>query len=236
VSSAFPFAALTRAAEERIVAALDLTPHCLPPHLANATGTWREMPVQIETRAYAGASVRYARFATVTSMHVQIGNVLCVPALETDLPILGADLVAVRQDTAMIAADISPVTRSGAAHAELLDTLSALTAAYADLPPGGELPAWCSDWFSPYPLYTRFAVEVSERAAGAFNAWVDTYLSVARRDAAHSNESLAIQRGYLRAHREDDKGLGMLAKMFGSEWAREYLQRVLFPTALEATP
>jgi hypothetical protein len=39
------------------------------------------------------------------------------------------------------------------------------------------------------------------------------------------------QDGYAAAHREDDKGLGLLARMFGERWAERYLREVLFPDA-----
>jgi hypothetical protein len=41
----------------------------------------------------------------------------------------------------------------------------------------------------------------------------------------------AAQAGYAAAHRTDDKGLGLLATMFGAAWADRYIDRVLFPAA-----
>ncbi len=41
----------------------------------------------------------------------------------------------------------------------------------------------------------------------------------------------AAQDAYMTAHRVDDKGLGLLRKMFGAAWANHYLTDVLFPTS-----
>jgi phycocyanobilin:ferredoxin oxidoreductase len=236
MTSPFPFAALLRDAEGRIVQTLGLTPLQLAPHLACATGNWRGAPVRIESRAYRSERIRYARFATVSGQNLDIGNALCLPALDVGLPIFGADLVAIRQDAAMIAADLSPTSRSGSAYAALLTTLTKLHEKHSHLPSGGDLPAWCTDWFSPYPLYTRFPPAVADRAMAAFDAWVSTYVTIATADDLHPPaNAVDVQRGYLRAHREDDKGLGMLGKMFGVDWADEYLDTVLFPVVLDCS-
>jgi PAS domain S-box-containing protein len=101
-----------------------------------------------------------------------------------------------------------------------------------ELPPGGELPAWCSDWFSPYALYTRVQAEQVTDAARAFLDTARTFVQIVRATAPRV-ETLttvaAAQEGYAEAHRTDDKGLRMLANVFGTVWAERYVRSVLFP-------
>jgi phycocyanobilin:ferredoxin oxidoreductase len=209
-----------------------LTPVTLPPDLACAEGTWKAAPVGIETRAYRGGVVRYARFARLVGGDLEIGNVLCLAAATHPLPILGADLVGLGRETGMIAADLSPTLPPGAARDAQLAALAAQRASAPPLPSGGALPAWCAAWFSPHALYTRSPLAQVDDAARAFRAFPEAFVALAcastpRPDLA--SDTAAAQDGYAVAHRTDDKGLGLLGKMFGPTWAARYVAQVLFP-------
>lgn len=163
---------------------------------------------------------------------------LALPRLDLALPILGADLVSlgVRGAGVMIAADLSPVLPPGDARERQLAGLARRMGAYRDLTPGGALPAWCARWFSPYALYVRPTPAEVPRAAAAFRETVDAFVALAAGAAAPVGGAPDpdVQRahdGYAAAHREDDKGLGLLARMFGERWAERYLREVLFPDA-----
>jgi PAS domain S-box-containing protein len=163
---------------------------------------------------------------------LDIGHVLCLSDPVTPLPILGADLVAVGRDTGMVAADVSPTLPAGPERDLQLGPMAAAHARRPELPSGGELPAWCSDWFSPYALYTRVPAEQAAEAARAFLDTARTFVQIASATAPRV-ETLttvaAVQEEYAEAHRSDDKGLRILANVFGTAWAERYVRSVLFP-------
>ncbi len=220
-------------AERFLVDRLSLSPVDLPSQLQAASGQWKSAPVTITTKAYAGGVVRYARFATVQGAGLQIGNLLVLADPTYVLPILGADLVALGERPTMLAADLSPVFPAGPGRAAMNAVVGAALGPRPLLPGGGDLPAWCAALFSPHVLYTRVDVVESENAAAAFRAYPEAFVSLVR--AARPQPDLAEtvrtgQDAYAAAHRLDDKGLGLLAKMFGNAWAHRYLTEVLFPS------
>ena len=230
--SDFHFLAATEEAERQIVSALGLAVSPLDPGLAHAEGAWKGQPVTIETRAYRGGQIRFARFARLWGAGLEIGNLLCLPDAEHPLPILGADLVALGRESGMLAVDLSPTLPPGPERDAQLAPLAARRAAHPALPSGGELPAWCADWFSPQALYTRVGVERAGEALDAFRDFPSVFIELARTVAPRpdlADHVSTTQAGYAAAHRTDDKGLGLLARMFGPSWAQRYLDEVLFP-------
>ena len=222
--------------ELRLVDRLELSRLELEPSMASARGRWKGDDVRIETRAYRGPTIAYARFATVVGAGLEIANLLCLSHHDIPLPMLGADLVSLgsRSGTSMLAADLSPTLPPGEARAAQLAGLAARMARHAGLPPGGELPAWCSEWFSPFALYTRPDASTMDAAVAAFREIPEEFIELSLRtdrDVDTAAIVAAAQAAYADAHRTDDKGLGMLAKMFGAAWADRYLAEVLFPAA-----
>jgi phycocyanobilin:ferredoxin oxidoreductase len=234
VTSRFRFAELIAETEATLVHGLRLRPVVLEPALACADGTWKGERVTLETRAYASGTIRYARFATLVGPDLEIGNILCLPDPRYALPILGADLVALGRATGMIAADLSPTLPPGPEREHQLAPLAARRAASAALPSSGALPAWCDAWFSPHALYTRVSSEQAEAATRAYAIFPDEFMELIRQARPRPDQGAAVraaQAGYAAAHRTDDKGLGLLATMFGAAWADRYIDRVLFPAA-----
>lgn len=184
--------------------------------VAPEEGAFKGQPVRLVTRAYEGGPFRFVRFIELTGPGLEIGNALCLPRYDVLLPIFGADLVRIGGQPAMIAADLSPVGPAD---------VSAVARGRPALPPGGELPAWARDVFSPFALYTRAGEDHFEEAARAFLAFPRTLLTL----APLPGDSTGAQRRYCRAHLEDDKGLLLLARMFGEERARRFLHDVMFP-------
>lgn len=229
-----------RDAERTLVDALSLRAVELPAHLAVAEGEWQGEPVRAVTRAYRGKAVAYARFTVVEGAGLSIGNVVCLPADDSALPILGADLVWIgtRPDVAMIAADLSPSLAPGAGRAEQLD---AIRTALADalngtesLNSGGPLPAWCESLFSPYALYVRVGSSQIDRGMEVFGLYVSGLTRLAglpsQPGICVEQESVRASRArYCEGHRVDDKGLMLLARLFGPDWAHEFVNEVLFP-------
>lgn len=229
----FHFRELLSGVEAALVGELGLSPRPLAGGLAHLAGTWKGAPVTLVTRAYAGGAVGYARFAELTGAGVEIVNALVLPRAAVPLPILGADLVALGRDTAMIAADLSPTLPPGAERDASLAPLSRAHAAFPALPPGGALPAFCAAYFSPYALYTRFPTAAREATASALRAMVAAFLTIARATPPRPDLAPAVAKvmdDYAGAHRTDDRGLDMLEKMFGRAIAARYLAEVLFPS------
>lgn len=231
MSGAWPLH-LLREAEDALVRGLDLTPLPLGPSLARAEGSWKGAPALLSARAYHHGPVRYARFVELTAGHLEIGNLLCLSRTVLPLPILGADLVALGGGEVMIAADLSPVLAPGPARDAQLAGLAARRAQGTAPPPGGALPDWCARWFSPHALYTRAGEGDAAAAATAFRTFAPAFLELCAERSAQPGSAAATQAAqaaYARAHREDDKGLGMLARMFGADWAARFVGEVLFP-------
>lgn len=232
----FGFGALTRATEEWLVRDLGLEPLAVDDEMASRVGVWRDAPVTIETRAYRSERVRYARFAVILGQGLEIGNLLCLPEPALPVPIFGADLVAARRDLAMIAADLSPTLPVGPGRDRQLAGIAARRASGPILPSGGELPAWAAERFSPHTLYTRITPDDLSLAVEAFRAYPAACIdAVTMTDPlpALSSQVASAQDTYMTAHRVDDKGLGLLRRMFGAAWADRYLTDVLFPTSAD---
>jgi phycocyanobilin:ferredoxin oxidoreductase len=232
MSAGFGFARLTLETEAWLARDLALAPVPVDPDLAFAEGTWKGDPVTIETRAYRNDVIRQARFAIVRGPSLEIGNILCLSALDRPLPILGADLVAIRREQGMVAVDLSPTLPPGNEREAQLAGLAALRAQQPELPPGGVLPAWCADWFSPHALYTRCTLPQAKVASAVFRDFPRHFIELTRQSRPHSElraHVARVQDGYMAAHRDDDRGLGMLAKMFGAAWAERYVSVLLFP-------
>lgn len=241
-----PFAPLVRDIERQLVDALELSPLPIEPELARAEGTWKERPVAIETRAYRGRAIRYARFVTAVGAELEIGNVLCLSVPDGPLPILGADLVArlvpgrpgegeARWQT-MVAADLSPTHPEEAGRARQLAGLERRLAPYRGvLPSAGELPAWCARWFSSHAVFSRPSPPQLGAAVAAVREMASEFVCLARaaEQERRRPELVArvstVQDEYAAAHRADDKGLTMLARMFGAGWAGRYVEEILFP-------
>ena len=149
---------------------------------------------------------------------------MCLPRTNCALPIFGADFFTVSSQSAMFAADLSPVP--GFAPAAPMAH---------SLPSSGKLPDWCARIFSPQPLYVRVGADRRDEARAAVLDRVDQFCAIASAGglAGSEREIAAAQREYARAHLEDDKGLTtMVGRMFGNAWAQRFLREVMFPAPL----
>lgn len=230
--TAFGFMALLQATEARLVAGLHLLPLPVPSVFAEREGTWKGAPVTLAARAYRSSTFTYARFVTVTGTHLEIANALCLSAPIFPLPIFGADLVGFAADRGVAVADLSPVVPDGPLREEQRATLAAARRGTPELPSAGDLPAWCRPWFSPETLFARPSPGQAGEIARAFDAFPAALIALAQSTGPEESAAgavLAAQRGYCVAHRDEDKGLGMLAKLFDAEFARRFIGEFLFP-------
>jgi len=147
-----------------------------------------------------------------------------------ELPIFGADLVASSDNITAAIVDLSPVGE------QLPDFLKSQMASF-QVPSFKEprmLPTW-GHIFSPYVSFIR-PVDLHEEKS--FLKLIDQYLSVlislvviARADEINSIEAIDrynYQKQYCSNQKSNDKTRGLLSRFFGSSWADEYINKILF--------
>lgn len=231
------FVRATRDAEAFVTAELGLEPLRISPRLREAEAVWKGQRVALRACAYRGRTVAYARFVTLHGGTLAIGNIFGVSSPLYPFATLGADLVDIGAETAVAVADLSPVTADATDRAQQLQAvaraaLSAQRDGRGDFIPGGELPPWCAPWFSPHALFVRVERAHAARLAGAVRPYLHTWVQMVTRQQAHPETTgvvLETQRAYARAHREHDRGLTLLGKIFGAEFAADFISTVLFP-------
>jgi hypothetical protein len=198
---------------------LGLVPRALPAELAAASGTLRGAPVQLHTRAWTGPAFRHVRVARLTGPRLAIVNLLALPEVDRDLPVLGADVVWLGKDDLLLAVDLTP---TGACAADV---------PRAELPPAGALPGWAERIFSREAVFAR----VPSSGEGAVREVIDARihaLAALARASGPGPSFAAAQDRYLRAHLEDERLLGPLRAAFGAEHTARYVREVLFPSAI----
>lgn len=236
MSSALGFVPLVRAIESRLVRQLELAAHPLEPELARLDGSFRGQPATLVARAYTGRGVRYARFVELESPGLEIGNVLLFPEAALPLPVLGVDLVEVGRDTAVVVADLSPMSDDASVRER---QLAVLATHRGEAPPlaSAELPGWAAEWFSSGALSARVSAAQAPAALAEVQAFVSAFIELSQgtapapEAAAHA---ASRQQAYSAAHREQDRGLLLLRRIFEPATADRFLRRVLFPERLPA--
>lgn len=229
--SRFGFAELVRRIERRLVGELSLEARPLPPELSRLDGTFRGEPATLEARAYSGPRLGYVRFVEVRSRDLDIGNVVGLPRVEFPLPVLGVDLVEVGRDTAVVVADLSPMSEDAPERAEQSRALARHRASSAGLA-SSELPDWAREWFSDDALCARVIpaqASASEASTLAYAAAFVDLVREARAEPARAERIMSRQEAYAAAHRERDRGLLLLRRMFEPIVADRFLREVLFP-------
>ncbi len=147
-----------------------------------------------------------------------------------ELPIFGADLVVNSNNISAAIVDLSPVGKH--LPDSLIPQMRSLKVPKFNEP--GKLPEW-GFIFSPYVCFIR-PVDVLEEKL--FLELIDQYLSLllsllVRVDADEINsldsmERLNYQKRYCLNQKRNDKTRGILTKFFGSCWADEYINKILF--------
>ncbi len=147
-----------------------------------------------------------------------------------DLPIFGADLVVNSNNISAAIVDFSPVGKH--LPDSLIPQMRSLKVPKFNEP--GKLPEW-GFIFSPYVCFIR-PVDVLEEKL--FLELIDQYLSLllsllVRVEADEINsldsmERLNYQKRYCLNQKRNDKTRGILTKFFGSCWADEYINKILF--------
>lgn len=211
------------ALEVELISTLELSPRELPKELSRLEGRYKDAPMILEARAYQGPRIRYARFVTVIGADLQIANAMVLPA--NSAPIFGVDLIArASLGSALAVIDLSPV---------LKDRVAPKIVA-PQLPSRGDLPAWASRWFSDDFTFAEIREAQLPMLRARLSAYARAFVeSVERAERVeHSEPDPRVrerQDAYAAAHREEDRGLQLLAKIFEAEHARRFIDEVMFP-------
>ena len=147
-----------------------------------------------------------------------------------DLPIFGADLVFNSNNISAAIVDLSPVGKN--LPGQLISQMRSLEV--PDFKETGKLPDW-GFIFSPYVFFIR-PIDLLEQKL--FLNLIEQYLSLllsllvkVRKDEIDSldtMERLKYQKRYCSNQKLNDKTRVILTKFFGSSWAEEYINKVLF--------
>ncbi len=179
--------------------------------------------------AWKAAAIDRFRVAILEAgERVAVFSAFATPNPRFDLPLFGAEVIMISGTVTVVALDWIPLFPQ----TPHLARLAAIRERFSSFPPGGELPAWAADSFSPFALFSRprGAVADSEILA-AFSEYLLGYLDLATRAKPHGDPTatLRAQRHYCTEHLANDPGAPMLGKLFGEEWAQRYAHAFLFP-------
>ena len=147
-----------------------------------------------------------------------------------ELPIFGTDLVVNSNNISAAIVDLSPVGKN------LPDSLISQIRSL-EVPKfneSGKLPEW-GFIFSPYVCFIRPVDSLEEKL---FLELIDQYLSLllsllvkVSKDEINSLDTmnrLNYQKRYCLNQKRNDKTKGILTNFFGSSWADEYINKILF--------
>lgn len=159
----------------------------------------------------------------------RVFSALGLPRATYDLPLFGAEIVVIKGAVTVVALDWMPLF-ADSAH---VNDLAPIRQRHDAFPPGGELPPWAAEAFSPHALFSRPREAVAEgRIVAAYGDYLGGYLALCAgaRPAGTPAATLAAQRAYCRSHFTNDPGANMLANIFGAEWSEAYAREFLFRT------
>ncbi len=215
---------------------LDLSVYELPEELGYVEGRLEGEKLTIENRCYQTPQFR--------KMHLElakIGKTLdilhCVmfPRPEYALPMFGCDIVAGRGGISAAVVDLSPTNPERTLSDSYQKALSVLPS--IQFSQHRDLPKW-GDIFSEFCLFIR---PNSPQEETLFLTRVEEFLTVHCRQAIEAQPvspqqqalNFAGQRYYCTKQQKNDKTRRVLEKAFGSEWAENYMNSVLFDLPIE---
>ena len=147
-----------------------------------------------------------------------------------ELPIFGADLVVNSNNISAAIVDLSPVGKN---LPNFLNSQMKLLKV-PNFKESAKLPEW-GFIFSPYVCFVRPVDFLEEKS---FLELIDQYLSLllsllvkVQRDEINSLDAMCrlnYQKQYCLNQKRNDKTRGILTKFFGSSWADEYINKILF--------
>lgn len=210
---------------------LELSPYDVPSGLGYIEGKLEGEKLTIQNHCYQTTELRklHLELAKV-GKNLDILHCVMFPNPTYSLPIFGCDIVVGRGEVSAAIADLSPVNSDNTlpiSYQQALNTLPELNFSQVR-----QLPDW-GDIFSDYVIFIRPG---NSQEIDSFLTRIDQFLSIHTSLAATAQPAttetqqanLARQHYYCTKQRQNDKTRRVLAQAFGSTWADEYFNNILF--------
>ena len=217
--------------KNRINSLTDLEPLYIDPTLRRIFSKPNEEKLFIVNEFYQAKGFRKIHLEVAKlGKSLEILHCVFFPDPCYDLPIFGADLVVNSNNISAGIVDLSPVGK----HLPdcLISQMRSLKVSKFTEP--GKLPEW-GFIFSPYVAFIRPVDFLEEKS---FLELIDQYLSLllsllvkVQRDEINSLDAMCrlnYQKRYCLNQKRNDKTRGILTNFFGSSWADEYINNILF--------
>ena len=217
--------------KNRINSLTDLEPLYIDPMLSRIYRKQNEEKLFIINEFYQAKGFRKIHLEVAKlGKSLEILHCVFFPDPCYDLPIFGADLVVNSNNISAGIVDLSPVGK----HLPdcLISQMRSLKVSKFTEP--GKLPEW-GFIFSPYVAFIRPVDFLEEKS---FLELIDQYLSLllsllvkVKMDEINSLDAMCrlnYQKRYCLNQKRNDKTRGILTNFFGSSWADEYINKILF--------
>jgi len=217
--------------KNRINSLADLQPLDIDSKLARIYSNYNQEELFIINEFYQAKGFRKIHLEVAKlGKSLEILHCVFFPDPCYELPIFGVDLVVNSNNISAAIVDLSPVGQQ--LPDSLIPQFRSLQVPTFDEP--GKLPEWGSI-FSPYVCFIR-PVDFHEEKL--FLKLIDQYLSLllsllvrVRIDQINSLDTIDrfnYQKRYCSCQKLNEKTRGILTKFFGSSWADEYINKILF--------
>ena len=217
--------------KNRINSLTDVEPLSIDPKLSKIYSNLNKEELFIINEFYQAKGFRKIHLEVAKlGKSLQILHCVFFPDPCYELPIFGADLVVNSNNISAAIVDLSPVGKH--LPDSLISQMRLLQLPKFNEP--GKLPDW-GVIFSPYVCFIRPVNFLEEKL---FLELVDQYLSLLLSllakvkeneiDSLDTMDRLNYQKRYCLNQKRNDKTKGILTKFFGSSWAEEYINKILF--------
>ena len=176
----------------------------------------------------------------ISTVGIQVLNFVILPSNETNLPVLGIDLVSLPGNKHLLLIDAQPMVHSH--HNPYEDHWDDWHAKYVtshpnELPWGGDIPPPVAKYVSRNALWTRLVAPTHQENVhiiqsilwDAFQEHVNLYIQLLSNYNHTRNVMVNDQWNYTAYRRENDPAKPMLKSLYGPEWTERLLHQVLFP-------
>ena len=183
--------------------------------------------LSIKNEMYSCTGLRKVHLEIASLGPLDILHCIWYPEPDFDLPIFGADIVATPKMITAAICDISPV--DGIDH-PIYEDIADINECF-NFKHNRDMPQW-GDIFSPYSKFVRIEDDEERKT---FYDIVDQYLDVfvgavwkSTMNYNRADERYEGQIYYCEKQKKNDKTRKILEKYFGSKWANNYINKVLF--------
>lgn len=217
--------------KNRINSLTDVEPLYIEPKLSKVYSNVNKEELCILNEFYTAKGFRKIHLEVAKlGKSLQILHCVFFPDPCYELPIFGADLVVNSNNISAAIVDLSPVGKH--LPDSLISQMRSLQVPKFSEP--GKLPEW-GFIFSPYVCFIRPVDSLEEKL---FLGLIDQYLSLLLSilvkvgedeiNALDTMNRLNYQKRYCLNQKRNDKTRAILTKFFGSSWADEYINKILF--------